>query len=186
MTTPPPLVRFAALAGPLLLLGYGVLRLIDGLDGSHGSEPYWSLGHTLFFLGIILFGVLAVGLLRLVPRTAGWPRPLAKAATVASLFGAACFLWVIAGDLFQDFHDAAHLPDVLMMIGPLLFELGQLTLLSILASVRPRRLPAWSPVLVLVGFVALSANLDLLPLSALLVLAGLTPLVVKGRRVPVR
>lgn len=39
-----------------------------------------------------------------------------------------------------------------------------------------RRLPSWSPVLVLLGFVSIAVNLDLLPLGALLILAGLLPL----------
>ncbi len=178
MIDTPPLVRFAALTGPVLMLLYGLLRLIDGLDGSHGSEPYWSIGHAFFFLAIVLFGVLAVGLFRLVPAQG---RVVAAVAMVAALFGAVCFLWVITGDLFADFHDAAPLPDPLMLLGPLLFELGVLTLLTILAAVRPRRLRSWSPLLVLVGFVLLSLNLDLLPAAAVLVLAGLAPIARRPR-----
>ena len=60
-------------------------------------------------------------------------------------------------------------------VGPLLFQVGTLALLTILASVRPRRLPAWSPVLVLAGFLMFAVNLDLIPVGALLVLAGLSP-----------
>jgi hypothetical protein len=94
---------------------------------------------------------------------------------VAGLFGVAGFLWVILGDVFADFRHAAPLPDALEMIGPLLFQIGLLTLLIMLATARPR-LPVWSPLLVLVGFLLFAANLDLIPIGALLVLAGLAPM----------
>jgi hypothetical protein len=61
MTATPPLVRFSALVAPTLLLLYGLLRLIDGLDGDHGPALAWNLGHTLFFIAFVLFGVLIVG-----------------------------------------------------------------------------------------------------------------------------
>lgn len=50
-----------------------------------------------------------------------------------------------------------------------------------------RRTPAagWSPVLVFAGFLAVGADLDLLPLGALLIGAGLAPLAVSGRT-PIR
>jgi hypothetical protein len=47
------------------------------------------------------------------------------------------------------------------------------------------RLPVWSPVLMFAGFLAVGADLDLLPLRALLVGAGLAPLAVT-RRTPAR
>jgi hypothetical protein len=47
------------------------------------------------------------------------------------------------------------------------------------------RLPVWSPVLMFAGFLAVGADLDLLPLGALLVGAGLAPLAVT-RRTPAR
>jgi hypothetical protein len=34
------MTRLSAIAGPLLLLAYGVLRLIDGRDGDHGPG-FW-------------------------------------------------------------------------------------------------------------------------------------------------
>ena len=184
MTPRPPLLRYSALAAPTLLLLYGVLRLIDGLDGDHGPGLAWNLGHTLFFIGFVMLGVLIVGLRQLVPATMVWTRTIATLATVAGLFGVACFLWVIVGDLFAAFHDAAPLPDALEMIGPLLFQLGALTLLIMLAAARPRRLPVWSPLLVLVGFLLFAVNLDLIPIGALLILAGLAPLATARRPAP--
>lgn len=176
MTRIPPLIRFSALSAPLLLLLYGVLRMLDGLDGQRGPGLAWNAGHTLFFAAFVLLGVLTVGLYRLVPAREGPTRAVAGVATAAGLFGAACFLWVIAGDLSADFRDAAPLPDALKLLGPLLFQFGMLTLLVMLATLRPRRLPAWSPVLVIVGFLLVGVNLDLIPVGALVVLAGLAPL----------
>lgn len=61
------------------------------------------------------------------------------------------------------------------LIGPLLFQLGTLTLLVLLVVVRPRRLRVWSPVVVFGGFLLLAVKLDLISIGALLILAGLTP-----------
>ena len=184
VTTTPPLVRFSALAAPTCLLLYGLLRLIDGLDGDHGPGLAWNLGHTLFLIGFVLLGVLAVGMRHLVPATTVGTRIVASLATVSALVGVGCFLWVILGDLFPDFDDDAPLPDALEIIGPLAFQLGVLTLLIMLATARPRRLPIWSPLLVLLGFVLFAVNLDLIPAGALLILAGVAPLAVDRRPAP--
>jgi hypothetical protein len=170
----PRLVRICALAAPALMLVYGLLRVVDGLDGDRHNGPAWDLGHVAFFVAIVLFAVLAVALRGLDRPAAPASRFLVEAATVAVLFGAGCFLWVITGDLSEDFRSAAPLPDPLELIGPALFQIGLLILLVRL--VLARRLPVWSPVLVLVGFAAIGINLDLLPLGAALVLAALLPL----------
>ncbi|MFC8224193.1 hypothetical protein [Streptomyces sp. NPDC057287] len=168
-------LRSPALIAPLLLALYGLLRLVDGLDGDHGPGLAWNLGHTLFFVGFLLFGVVTFRLRELVPGTSPRGRLMANVATVVSLFGIACFLWVILGDLSADVAEAAPLPELLEMIGPLAFQLGWLTLLVILVTATPRLLPAWSPLLVLGGFVLFAADLDLLPVGALLLTAGLAP-----------
>jgi hypothetical protein len=153
---------------------YGLLRVVDGLDGDRHNGPAWDVGHVAFFAAIVLFAVLAVALRGLDRPAATASRVLVEAATVATLFGAGCFLWVITGDLSADFRSAAPLPDALELIGPALFQIGLLILLVRL--VLARRLPVWSPVLVLVGFAAIGVNLDLLPLGAVLVLVALLPL----------
>ena len=166
-------LRAAALAAPTLLLIYGILRLIDGADGDHGPGLAWDLGHTAFLAAFLLFGVLVVGLHGLVPSSA---RRVATVATTAALIGVAAFVWVILGDLFPRLDDAVELPDPVFVAGPLLFQIGVLTLLVMLAVLPPRLLPAWSPILVFLGFIPIAVNLDLLPLGALLILAGLFPL----------
>jgi hypothetical protein len=92
------------------------------------------------------------------------------------VFGAGCFLWVITGDLVESW---PALPSALELVGPALFQLGLLTLL--VREAAQRRLPAWSPLLVLLGFVAIPISLDLLPLAAILVGAGLLPLTSRPR-----
>ncbi|MGC5020302.1 hypothetical protein [Micromonospora sp. DT47] len=170
-------IRLTAVAAPLLLLLYGLCRLVDGLDGDRHNGLAWDVGHVLFLLGIVGFAALAVGLRRVL-RPAGW-RVAVDVATAAALLGAAAFGWVILGDLFTRLADTA--PDPVLTVGPALFQLGLLTLLVRAATIRPRLLPVWGPVLVFVGFVALAVDLDLLPVGAALVFAGLLPLARAGR-----
>jgi hypothetical protein len=178
MTPAPPFIRFSAVAAPVLLFMYGVLRLIDGMDGRHGPGLAWNVGHTLFFVAMVLFGFLILGMRQLV--AAGRARRPADAATVAGLAGVACFLWVILGDLLPDFGDAVAVPDPVRLAGPLLFQLGLLVLLVVLAAGHPRRVPVWSPLLVFAGFASFAVDLDLIPVGAALVLAGLVPLARTG------
>jgi hypothetical protein len=169
-------VRITAIVAPILLFLYGVLRLIDGMDGHHGPGFAWNLGHALFLIAFILLGGLTVGLRRLVPVTTRPGRVVADLAMVAGLFGAACFIWVILGDLFARLHRAAPLPGPLEAVGPLAFQVGVLGLLVMLVVARSRRLPFWTPILVLAGFLLFAINLDLIPVGALIVLCGLSPL----------
>ncbi len=156
-------MKLLTIGGPLFLLAYGLLRLVDGLDGSHGPGWAWNVGHTCFLIAFLMFGALVWKL-----------RDVSVVAAIAGLVGSSAFVWVILGDLFQDL---PGLPDVLMIAGPLLFQLGVLALLTLLA-VR-HLMPMWSPALVLVGLVLFVVDLDLLPLGALLLLVGLAPLAVR-------
>lgn len=161
---------------PVLLLCYGVLRLVDGMDGDHGPGLAWNLGHTCFLAAFLLLGALVVVLRRMVPDTTPRTRTAANAAMVAGLSGAACFIWVILGDLSPALSDAAPLPAPLELAGPLAFQCGLLVLLTMLATLRPRKLPAWTPALTFVAFALITVDLDLLPLAALTLLAALAPL----------
>ncbi|MGW0860325.1 hypothetical protein [Streptomyces sp. NPDC002690] len=171
-----------ALVAPLLLVLYGVLRLVDGLDGKHGPGLAWNLGHSLFFAGFLLFGVVTFRLRRIALAATPGRRHLANVATAVSLFGIACFLRVILGDLFAALDDAAPLPDPLKLAGPLAFQLGLLVLLVLPVAAQPRALPVWSPLLVLAGFLLFSVHLDLLPVGGLLLTAGLLPVARPGRQ----
>jgi hypothetical protein len=182
MTTS-PLVRTGALAAPVLLFSYGALRLVDGQDGHHDKGALlWNAGHVLFFAAMALLGALAVGVRRTLRYHDFANRLVANLATIFALAGTAAFLWVITGDLSPSFADAAPLPDALQIAGPAMFQIGLLTLLVQL--VRAGRLPAWSPVAVLFGFLLIAVNLDLIPVAAAILFAGLLPLA--GLRSPAR
>ncbi|MDG4824261.1 hypothetical protein O7635_20615 [Asanoa sp. WMMD1127] len=173
-------IRFTALGAPLLVLFYGIMRFVDGLDGDRGNGLAWDVGHTAFFVAFVLYAVLAVHMHRLVPVAARWQRALRDVALGGALVGTAAFLWVTLTDLFPAID--VELPDVAQAVLPALFVLGMVTLLAQLAAAR--RLPVWSPVLVLVGFLAISVELDTLPFAAVVILCGLVPLTASRR--PVR
>ncbi|MEU2434840.1 hypothetical protein ABZ595_01345 [Streptomyces rubradiris] len=179
MTSAPTASRLSRLCcalAPLLLLSYGVLRLIDGMDGHHGPGPAWNAGHLCFLAAFLLLGALVRELRALIPTSTARMRTAAGAATAAGLLGAACFVWVILGDLFPSLSDTAPLPAALELAGPLAFQLGLLALLVMLATTRPRQLPVWSPALAFAFFLLITVSLDLLPLAALILMTALTPL----------
>ncbi|MET9922765.1 hypothetical protein ABZZ04_37735 [Streptomyces sp. NPDC006435] len=180
MTSTTRTTRLLCFLIPLLLLSYGVLRLIDGMDGDHGPGVAWNIGHAFFLAAFLLFGAFVVMLRGLVPATTTRMRTAAGAAAVAGVFGAGCFVWVILGDLFPGLAESAPLPDPLELVGPMAFQLGMLALLIMMAAARPRRLPVWSPALVFVAFALIAVDLDLIPLAAVALMAGLAPLA-RGR-----
>ncbi|MFI5799185.1 hypothetical protein [Streptomyces sp. NPDC051677] len=173
----PRRVRVPAVAAPALLFLYGVLRLVDGLEGEHGPGVAWNVGHSLFLVGFVMFGVLLVGVRRLVSADPPWARSVADFSVGAGLFGVACFLWVTLCDLFTRLDETAPPPRALETFGPLAFPLGLLTLLAVLATVRPRLLRWDRPLLALAGFLVFMTDLDLFPIGALFLMAGLAPLV---------
>ncbi|MFI7059760.1 hypothetical protein ACIBL3_02155 [Kribbella sp. NPDC050124] len=163
-----------------LFVAYGIVRLVDGRDGEHGPGRAWTVGHVLFLVGILLYGVVLVrarGLLR-ARHAAG------TAAVVVGFAGVAAFARVFVVDLIVGFRAEDHaamsrigdeyerwpgdlgIYEPLYNVGPLLFLAGLLTL-AVLLTVE-RQLPVWSPVLLLVGFVLISVNLDLMPLGGAL------------------
>ncbi|MFJ4712035.1 hypothetical protein [Streptomyces sp. NPDC088785] len=170
-STTPPTARRLAVAIPLLLLSYGVLRLIDGMDGSHGPGVAWNLGHTCFLGAFLLLGLLVVRLRSRVPAASLSRRVATETATGAGLFGAACFVWVILGDLAPAL---PALPGPLRLVGPLCFQLALLALLTMLAAAR--HVPARTPALTALAFVLITVDLDLLPAAALALLAAFAPL----------
>ncbi len=184
MTTTERTPRRLAVLIPALLLSYGVLRLIDGLDGDHGPGLAWNLGHVFFLAAFALLGAFVVTLRRMVPETTPRGRAAANTAMAAGLAGAACFIWVIIGDLSPALADAAPLPEPLQLAGPLAFQIGLIALLTMLATARPRKLPVWSPILTFVSFALITANLDLLPLAALTLLAAFAPLAATANSLP--
>jgi len=164
-------MRSMAFAAPLLMLAYGVLRWIDGLDGHHHKGSIaWNAGHLAFLASMVTFALLAIALYR---RATLGKRTALVAAAVA-VFGSGCMIWVIVGDLSRSFAADHPLPAALELIGPIGFVLGTIGLLSL--QVAAGRLPVWSPMLFFAGYTAITINLDLLPLAALLILGATWPL----------
>ncbi len=171
------LVPLASIGAPALLLCYGLLRLVDGLDGEHGPDGWaWNVGHTCFLGAIVLFAALMVGLRRVLLTAAPRQRLLTEVPSALGLFGAVCFAFVILHDLFPALGDAVPVVDPARAVGPLLFQVGLLIPLVRAGIRRPPLLPAWVAVPVLIGFVLIAVDLNLLPLAAALILAGLLPL----------
>lgn len=181
-------MRFAYIGAPALVTAYGLARLIDGIDGSKGPGPAWTIGHLFFLVALALFGVAMVGLWRERRR---W---FTVAALVAGIVGVVAMARVVVVDIvvargaadraemereYPTYDDFPGLPDglggVLDAVGGVLFPLGLVVLLVHLAAVR--RLPWWSPVLATAGFAVILATLDLLPLAGVLLLVALVPMV---------
>ncbi|MEV5960509.1 hypothetical protein AB0L70_02020 [Kribbella sp. NPDC051952] len=171
--------KLGVLAGGLFV-AYGLIRLIDGANGDRGPGLAWTSGHLLFLVGLLLFGAVLV----LARRTLTTRRPLASVAMVVGLVGVAAFVRVILTDLMVGFRAANHaemgvignqydrwpgnlgIYEPLQTLGPILFLAGLLTLAVLLTL--EHHLPVWSPVVLLGGFVLISANLDLMPIGGLL------------------
>ncbi|MEV6348202.1 hypothetical protein [Actinoplanes sp. NPDC051851] len=160
MTSNPVTVRWSALAGPVLLLFYGVLRLLGGV--------FTNLGHLAFLVGLLVFALLVTGLRALVPPGS---RRLATIAAGAALAGLALLCAAILADLPFDLRETPGVPET---AGLTLFPVGALTLFGLLVAAR--RLPAWTPLLFGAGIALSLLELALLPAGALLILLALGPL----------
>lgn len=165
------LVRFSIAAATALLLAYGAARYVDAQDGSHGPGAAWNVGHIAFLLAFVLFGVIIVRMRRAVivlrQRAA-----LANASAAAGLVGVLLFLWVILTDLSPNLDELYELPDPVMLMGPLLFQLGLVVPLAQLSRVRPGKVSPLNIVSVLLAFGILAVNLDLLAVAAVLLFLG--------------
>ncbi|MGR6913900.1 hypothetical protein ACU635_06565 [[Actinomadura] parvosata] len=183
--------RFAFIAAPLLTFTYGVIRIIDGLDGSRGPGPAWTIGHLAFMAALVLFVQIFWRL-----RAMAGHGPLATVSAVAGTAGIATLLAQFGIDLVAGFVAADHdgmgvifdqvqsVPGVSLVVydgGPFLFYLAQLALIVQLAVMR--RVGAWTPVLVLLDLALPFADKDLIPLGALCLLISFVPL---ARRAPAR
>lgn len=199
--------RIAFHLAPALMLAYGVVRLIDGRDGQHGPGPAWTVGHVLFLGSLLLYGGVIAGLYGRVRAAAGGTasRVVAGVTTVVAALGLATFVRVAVIDIVVGLRAAdpaeksmladryadvpAVLPQAVYEIGPVFFMLGLLALLVQFAITAPGRkaVAALSPVLVTLGFVAITLDLNLLPVGAALIWLALVPCTrVQGSPAPAR
>ena len=190
------LTRVAVVLAPASLFGYGVLRLIDGMDDEYGPGFAWSIGHLLFLIGFLAFGFTLARLPRLLRQATRPRRFLAWLAAVLGLAGVAAFTRVIVIDLIVGFRAENHaemsriddgytispggLPagfyEITEELGPVLFQIGLIALLALLAFARPPVIPRWSPTVAFLAFVPIIVTIDLLPIAAMLFFVALRPL----------
>ncbi|MEW9550055.1 hypothetical protein [Nonomuraea sp. NPDC050783] len=177
-------LRTALLAAPLLVLSYGVIRILDGLDGSRGPGLAWTTGHLAFMAALILF----VPIFWRMRRMAGGGA-LATVSATAGTVGVAALLGQFGIDLVAGFLSADHaamgvlfdqvraVPGVSLAVYdglPFLFYAGQLALVGELAARRVVK--AWTPALVLTDLALPFVDKDLIPLGALCLLVSFVPL----------
>ncbi|MFF0244146.1 hypothetical protein [Streptosporangium sandarakinum] len=166
--------RIAFVAAPVLTFAYGVIRILDGLDGSRGPGLAWTTGH-LAFIGALVFFAVAFHEMR---RLAGRGRSATGLAS-AGYVGIATLIAQFAIDIVLGFRSADHaamgvlfdqvqaVPGVQQVIydfGPLLFFVAQIGLVLQLAI--QRRVKAWTPVLVVADVLVPFVEKDLMPLGA--------------------
>ncbi|MBO2462878.1 hypothetical protein [Actinomadura violacea] len=177
--------RVPFIAAPLLVTVYGLFRLADGMEGDRGPGPAWTAGHVAFLAALVLF----LPVLWEMRRRAGGGA-FATATAVVGLTGVACAMVqigidIVVGALASDhadmarrFDDVQGVPGVMPVVytvGPVLFYVGLAVSLGHVAA--RRAVPVWAPVVLLAGVAASAADLDLLPVAGLLILAALVPLV---------
>lgn len=178
------IARFAAVAAPLLMLAYGVIRLVGRMDGVYGPGLDWQAAHLANLAGLVLFVFLVLGIRRLLPRGVG--RETVVAFTLVGA-GASIVQFVVdiawgllaadkAGmrELSRQFRALPGVDLAFYQVGPQLLYVGVVALTGMLAY--RRLLPWWSVGLVLVSSLLPVATLDLLPVAAAGYLVALLPL----------
>lgn len=184
--------RIGFVAAPVFLFAYGICHLLDGRQGFYGPGIYWTVGHVFFILAFVAFALVAWELKD--HAGGGKKRRFAVAAALLTILGAIVFVRVGAIDLTTGMLAPSHAamasisarlngwPDPRLLawwrLGPILFQVGLMSLLILLACVG--RLPWWSPILVLLGFLAIAYNLNLLAVGAALIGMGFFPLLRPG------
>ncbi|GGU90479.1 hypothetical protein GCM10010182_01330 [Actinomadura cremea] len=180
--------RIAFIAAPLLTLAYGVIRILDGLDGSRGPGIAWTAGHLAFIAAMGLFVHIFWRMRRMAGGNA-LSTVIAGIATAGALALITQFtIDVVAGLLSADnlsmsllIRDIRGTPGVTLAaydIGPYLFYIGQFALVVQLAVMR--RIKMWTPFLVLVDLVMPNIDKDLIPLGAILLLVSFASISHRG------
>ncbi|WP_214326372.1 hypothetical protein [Nonomuraea sediminis] len=177
--------RAAFVVAPLLVLAYGLIRIVDGFDGSRGPGIAWTTGHLAFLGALALFVPIFLEMRRMLGRT--WPATLS---VVVGVVGIACAGAQFAIDIVIGFMASSHeamsplfdqvraVPGVSLAVydaGPFLFYAAQLALVVQLAVAR--QVKWWTPVLVMLDFAVPTVNKDLIPLGALCLLVSFLPMI---------
>jgi hypothetical protein len=170
--------RIAFVAAPVLTFAYGVIRILDGLDGSRGPGLAWTTGHLAFIAALTFFAVTFHEMRELAGRGR-----LATGLTAIGQVGITVLIVQFAIDIVVGFRSVDHaamgglfeqvqaVPGVQQVIydfGPLLYFVAQIGLVLQLAT--QRRVKAWTPVLVFADVLVSFVEKDLMPLGAALLL----------------
>lgn len=179
------ILRSPFVLAPVLLGSYGVIRIIDGWDGSRGPGLAWTTGHLCFLAAMVFFVVAFWRMRALAGRnllaTAGFGVGVIGVLAVSVQYVIDIGVgFVSANRDAMDVHyqHIQSLPGVDAMFysfGPLLYFVGQFILVAQLAS--QRRLRLWAPLLVLMDTTLPFLDKDLIPLGAALLLVSYAPLV---------
>jgi hypothetical protein len=176
--------RIAFVAAPLLVMAYGVIRILDGLDGSRGPGLAWTTGHLAFIAALAMF----ISTFLQMRRMAGRDLLSTVSATIGIIgvlaLSAQFVIDMVVGFLSADragmgvlFDQIQAVPGVSIAVydgGPFLFYIGQLALVVQLAVVR--RVKVWTPFLVLLDLLLPFIDKDLIPLGAIFLLISFVPL----------
>ncbi|MBF9128693.1 hypothetical protein I0C86_06775, partial [Plantactinospora sp. S1510] len=177
-------VRTAFITAPLLTLAYGVIRILDGLDGSRGPGIAWTVGHLAFIAALALFVSTFWQMRDLAARsrtaTALAAIGTAGIAVLVIQFGIDLVVGFISTDraeMATHFERIQSVPGVSLAIydgGPFLFYLAQLAIVVLLAVTR--RVKVWTPVLVALDLALPFVDKDLIPVGAVFLLVSFIPL----------
>ncbi|WP_067968020.1 hypothetical protein [Nocardiopsis trehalosi] len=174
---------------PALVIVYGLVRLLDGVDGQHGPGLLWTVGHAAFLVALFLFGSVL-----LTARRLAGGGVVATAAAVVGAAGLVCSIAQIGidivvglvaddkaamGRMFDAVQAVPGVEPAVYGVGPTLFYVALLALVVQLAVVRA--VAVWAPVVLALGIGAVVVGLDLLPVAGLLILLALAPLARRGR-----
>ncbi|MFE6892702.1 hypothetical protein [Streptomyces sp. NPDC057694] len=182
MTSP----RSAYVIAPALFGAYGVIRLLDGLDGVKGPGLAWTAGHLCFLVGLGFFVRAFVAMRAAAGRSDRWATGGLVAAVAGSCALAVQFgVDIVTGLMADGSHaEMARLSDsfgslpgaelAFYAVGPMFFFIGQVVLALRLYALR--RLPLWAPCLVFAASLLPLTTKDLIPLGAVLLLLGYAPL----------
>jgi len=177
----------ALVAAPILLFGYGAVRL---LDPTHSPGPVWTVSHLLYLAAFPALGLAAVALYGLLAdrgvgvRCAGFVLVVAGWVGVLSGIGQAV-IDLLAGQAVDKAQKAVlasqwreAIPGSAFFYGtyPSLAQVAVVGLLALAATGAARRVAWWAAPLVLVaGLVPTVVSLDLIPVAALAILPAVWP-----------
>jgi len=183
--------RIPFIAAPVLMFGYGVIRIIDGFDGERGPGPAWTIGHLVFVVAMGMFLLVFRHLHRLAGRDT-----LSTVTLVVAAVGAVALVGQFGVDIVNGFlaDDHARMAEIsrsvhknqlvalaLYDVGPYLFYAGQFVLVLQLAVTR--RIAGWTPFLLLIDLIMPLVDKDLIPIGAAALLISFVSI---SKRIPAR